>query len=31
MFTAGPRQGPENNEVALLGEGVNKGLGHLKE
>lgn len=31
MFTAGPRQGPTNNEVALSGEGVNRGLGHLKE
>jgi hypothetical protein len=31
MLTAGPRQSPTNNEVALSGEGENRGLGHLKE
>jgi hypothetical protein len=32
MLTTGPRQkGPTNNEVALSGEGENRGLGHLKE
>jgi len=31
MLPAGPRQSPTNNEVALSGEGENRGLGHLKE